>query len=304
MLKHVLVPLDGSPLAESALPYAEVLARRTGAALTLVRATRHASGPAQVRAIEEAEGYLTDLATSLGDRGVTAEAAVPYGSPSTWIVEEVGLRKIDLIVMATHDRTGPDRWLHGSVAEAVVRHSGVPVFVVRAADGMRPTERLDQPAPVLVVPLDGSRFSEAALPVACDLAGALGARLVLVGVVPSPGQLVAGEGAVVTYVGEDFQALAEDTRMYLSDVARRITPSPEWVMCTGDAATEIAAEAQAQGAAAIVMATHGRTGLARSLFGSVAGQTMHQGATPVVLIRPGQLRSSEAPAPAVNLAAV
>jgi nucleotide-binding universal stress UspA family protein len=304
MLKHVLVPLDGSPSAESALPYAEVLARRTGAALTLVRATQQASGPAQARAIEDAEGYLTDLATSLGDRGVTAEVAVPYGSPSTWIVEEVGLRKIDLIVMATHDRTGPDRWLHGSVAEAVVRHSGVPVFVVRAADGLRPTQRLDQWAPVLVVPLDGSPFSEAALPVACDLAGALNARLVLVGVVPPPGQLVAGEGALVTYVGEDFQALAEDTRLYLSDVASRITPTPEWVMCTGDPATEIAAEAQARGAAAIVMATHGRTGLARSLFGSVAGQVMHEAAAPLVLIRPGKLRSSEAPAPAASLAPV
>jgi nucleotide-binding universal stress UspA family protein len=304
MLKHVLVPLDGSPLAESALPYAEVLARRTGAALTLVRATPHASGPAQVRAIEDAEGYLTDLATGLGDRGVTAQVAVPYGSPSTWIVDEVGLRNIDLIVMATHDRTGPDRWLHGSVAEAVVRHSGVPVFVVRAADGMRPTERLDQPAPVLVVPLDGSRFSEAALPVACDLAGALDARLVLVGVVPPPGQLVAGEGSVMTYVGEDFETLAEDTRLYLSDVARRITPSPEWIMCTGDPATEITREAQARGAAAIVIATHGRTGLARSLFGSVAGHIMHQGIAPVVLIRPDQLRSFGAPAPAVNLAAV
>jgi nucleotide-binding universal stress UspA family protein len=304
MLKHVLVPLDGSPSAESALPYAEVLARRTGAALTLVRATPYASGPAQVRAIEDAEKYLTDLAMGLGDRGVNAEVAVPYGSPSTWIVEEVGLRKIDLIVMATHDRTGPDRWLHGSVAEAVVRHSGVPVFVVRAADGLRPTQRLDQSAPVLVVPLDGSPFAEAALPVACDLAGALNARLVLVGVVPAPGQLVAGDGAVVTYVAEDFEALAEDTRMYLSDVAARITPSPEWVMCTGDAATEIAAEAQARGAAAIVMATHGRTGLARSLLGSAAGHIMYQGATPLVLIRPGQLRASEVPAHAVNLAPV
>jgi hypothetical protein len=68
--------------------------------------------------------------------------------------------------MATHDRTGPSRWVHGSAAEAVVSRASIPVMVVRAAEGPRPARRFDQPRPVLVVPLDGSAFAEAALPIA------------------------------------------------------------------------------------------------------------------------------------------
>src|SRR5437868_1796370 len=127
MLKNILVPVDGSPVAEAALPYATALARRTGATLTLVRAARATghpfnAGDGQAEAVAEAEIYLATKAGELAAQGFTVETGVPYGTPSTWIPNEVELRKADMIVMATHDRTGPKRWMQGSVAETVVNH--------------------------------------------------------------------------------------------------------------------------------------------------------------------------------------
>src|SRR5207248_6958954 len=115
MLKNILVPLDGSPLAEAALPYARAIASRAEASLVLVRAAHRSSVSAdvaidQLRAISQAEGYLTLLADSLKAHGFIVQTGVPFGgAPADWIVEETELRHIDLIVMATHDRIGPDR---------------------------------------------------------------------------------------------------------------------------------------------------------------------------------------------------
>ena len=102
------------------------------------------------------------------------------------------------------------------VAEAVVSHAGVPVLLVRATEGVRPIERLGVPRPELIVPLDGSSLAEAALPLARGLAKALGGHIVLVGVIPTPGQLIAEQGgAIGTYVGSDHARLESEAREYL-----------------------------------------------------------------------------------------
>jgi nucleotide-binding universal stress UspA family protein len=295
MYTNILVPLDGTPVSEAALRYAEALAGKAGAGLTLVRSV-HAgllrdSGAGQVRAIAEAEDYLAEYAADLTTRGFTVQTGMPYGlSPAEWIVEEVDLRCADLVVMATHDRVGTDRVLHGSVAEDVVHRSPVPVVLVRAAEGLRPVEAFQRAQPSIVVPLDGSTLAESALAPAIELAKAIGGRMVLMGVVPAPGELVAGEGgAVITYVGDEFARLEDDARTYLQSLGSRVAAggmSVTSVVRNGKPAVEIADVAHAQSAAAIVMATHARTGLARSLLGSVAGEVLHQSPSPVMLVHP------------------
>src|ERR1051326_1951099 len=122
MFKNILVPLDGSLLAEAALPYAKALAARTGGRLTLVRAAHYASllgdkAVEQHRSVEIAEDYLERQVERLAAEGYTGQAAVPFGgSTANWIVEEADIRGAELVVMATHDRVGADRWLHGRVA--------------------------------------------------------------------------------------------------------------------------------------------------------------------------------------------
>jgi len=306
MLKNILVPLDGTPMSEAALAYAKVLAAKTGGSLTLMRAVHAVSsadaGSKQGRAIAEAEEYLAEFASELTERGFTVTTGVPYGSaPAAWIVDEVGLRAADLIVMATHDRAGTDRLLHGSVAEEVVHRSPVPVMLIRAAEGLRPAEGFHREQPAIVVPLDGSPLAESALSAAVALASAIGGRFVLVGVVPAASELIAGEGgAIVAYTGEEHARLEGDAEAYLRSSGERVAAdgmSVTSLVRSGKPAAEIADIAYTQSAAAIVMATHGRTGLVRTMRGSVAGEVVHRSTCPVVLVSPAWERRPVACAP-------
>jgi len=305
VFESILVPLDGSTHAEAALPFAKAIAARTAARLILVRTAQNPSPLGDVtyqqqhHTLERAVDYLALMSDDLIAQGFDVKTGVPYaGSAAEWIVEESQFRKADLIVMATHDRVGPDRWVHGSVAEGVVHTSSAPVLLVRSHAAEQRAQRFNAAQPVLIVPLDGSDLAEAALPLARAMAHTLHARVILVGVVPRAGQLVAGQvGAIVTYVGADLDALEAEAKAYLEASAARVgvMPGVEAVVRYGDPAAEIAALAEEHAAAAVVMATHGRTGLVRAMLGSVAGGVLHHSKTPVLLIRPAVLRPAEQP---------
>ena len=298
MFKNILVPLDGSPLAEAALPYAKALAARTGARLTLMRAAHYASllgdmAVEQYRSVELAEDYLERQVERLAADGYAVQAVVPFGgSTATWIVEEADISHADLVIMATHDRVGADRWVHGSVAETVVHRSITPVMVVRGGVVEQLAKRFADKDPVLIVPLDGSELAEAALPVAHGLADSLGGRLVLVGVTPAPGQFIAGQaGAIMAYSAPEIAELQAGVQAYLGRMAAR--GKVDVIVRSGDAATQIALVAQEYMSAAVVMATHGRTGALRSILGSVAGNVVHHSSGPVMLVRARLAQAAE-----------
>jgi nucleotide-binding universal stress UspA family protein len=303
MIKNIIVPLDGSLVGAAALPYAEALAERVGARLTLVRAAHvqrpTADGVDQQRAVAEAEDYLAALAEQLRARGFEVETGIPFGgSAARWILEEIDLRRADLVVMATHDRVGPDRWIHGSIAEVVVGHASVPVLLVCPTHGAHLAQPFTSERPVLIVPLDGSELAEAALPLASEFAATFGGRIVLVGVMPGPDDLVAAQGGVMTYAGDDYEVMLADARVYLDGIGTRLTGvgfTASTVVRSGNPAQQIAAVASDQGAAIVVMATHGRTGIVRSMLGSVAGETLHHSPCPVLLIHPATLHPIEVP---------
>jgi nucleotide-binding universal stress UspA family protein len=305
MFSSILVPLDGSPVAEAALPYARSLAARTGATLTLVRAAKQSalfgnSDESQQQAIACAEDYVGQFATALSDQGLTIETGVPFGGdPARWIVEECDVHHADLIVMATHDRIGVNRWLHGSVAESVVHATKLPVMIVKASSPPELAQRFDVGQPVLVVPLDGSAFAESALPVATRLAGVTRARIVLMMVVPNQTNwLVTQTGMLVTSSEAEFAEMERDGRVYLESIATNVRMSGlevQAIVRIGDPALEIASIGQQYAAAAIVMATRGRTGIVRSMLGSVAGAVLHGANVPVVVTHPSRQRGTEQP---------
>jgi len=135
---RVLVPLDGSPLAEVAVSWATQLAG-PDATLLLLRAAEALAlpgvdqSPAQIQVVREAEDYLTALAARLRGEGVkNVETSVWYGPAPSVIVEAASRRKADLIVMSTHGRSGLGRLVMGSVAESVLRGTTTPILLVRA----------------------------------------------------------------------------------------------------------------------------------------------------------------------------
>ncbi len=151
MYRRIVVPLDGSELAERALPDAEGLARVIGVPLHLVRAVEPANlssldlygvadyGVLTQALVEEqtsAQEYLERTASALAERGLVATTDLRQGRAATEIVASV--EPGDLIVIASHGRGGMARWFLGSVAEEVARRSSVPVLLVRAAPNTEP----------------------------------------------------------------------------------------------------------------------------------------------------------------------
>jgi nucleotide-binding universal stress UspA family protein len=143
--KKILVPLDGSALAESALGRALDFVN-AGATLMLLRAAEAHTLPgvdpsnAQVEVVREAEEYLAAVAARLAEKGVNqVETSVWYGPAALAIVEAAHLRKADLIVMSTHGRSGLGRLILGSVAESVLRGTTTPIMLLRTEEA--PVER-------------------------------------------------------------------------------------------------------------------------------------------------------------------
>ncbi len=147
-LDKILVPLDGSALAESAIARAVDLAGERSVTLMLLRAAEAHTLPgadpteAQVEVVREAEEYLAAVAARLRDKGVKAvETSVWYGPAAPAIVDAARLRKADLIVMSTHGRSGLGRLILGSVAESVLRGTTTPILLLRTPDAPVETPR-------------------------------------------------------------------------------------------------------------------------------------------------------------------
>lgn len=140
-VKTILVPLDGSALAESALLPAAELARQYGARLVALRAAEAHGLPMadpverQVQAVRAAETYLAEVRERIvRERLADVETSVWYGPAPEAIVEAARFRKVDLIVMSSHGRSGFGRLVLGSVAETVLRGTRVPILLIRPGE--------------------------------------------------------------------------------------------------------------------------------------------------------------------------
>jgi len=140
MYQSILVPLDGSKLAEAILPEVKELAALLRSRLNLILVSRAHVLPgidpteAQVKVVRGAQEYLEKLKEQLTVKDIVIEIHTPYGNPAEKILEVCRRHDIDLIAMSTHGRSGVGRWLLGSVAEKVVRHSEKPVLLLRARE--------------------------------------------------------------------------------------------------------------------------------------------------------------------------
>lgn len=294
LYQTILVPLDGSALGELALPVAEALARKADAQLVLVRSvwkpeTRQLDPvQAQFEDVQAVKVYLADIARRLGEQGRLVTRAFPDLPPAHSILSEIEHHQADLVVMSTHGRSGLGRWIFGSVAEAVLARSPVPVWLVRGI-GRRPPDLFEVAQPRILVPLDGSPFGEAALPHAKALARLLDATVVLLHVLPGAAPLEEEEPNFEAQgAGAD---LADDTAAmhYLVVWAERLRLEGvrvQTTVLTGPAPETIIQASQVSNIDLIVMGTHGRSGLPRVVLGSVALEVLRRGALPTVLVRP------------------
>jgi len=303
MIENVLVPLDGSELAERALPYARVLAKNRAIRLYLIRAVVPGdlldTGPVpdEPKLRADAEAYLEGLTSGrLGNASV--RASVYYGEAAETILAEMRARKIDLLLMSTHGRSGLGRWIYGSVADQVLRNATVPVLLVPSACNR--TWPDDRPIRI-AVPLDGSDLAAEVLTPARDLAKALDGEIHLIRAVEQPSYAYVGRSpnavdlpvAVPVPMGGASQAEAEN---YLGRIAAELRAMGQYAeshVIGGGAVSGIIDLSRDIGADVIAMATHGRGGVVRMLMGSVATTVLQQSSIPIMLVRPAVVRQQK-----------
>jgi nucleotide-binding universal stress UspA family protein len=271
MTKTIIVPLDGSRFAERALAPARTLARQTDASIVLLM-SRLGGDPepdAYFQSVSERAGIAAPRVVVIPDR--LAATAIPMVA---------GTEPDPLICMSTRGHSGPGVALFGSVAEEVLRRIDVPaVFVGPSATGAS-----DQDFEQLVVCLDGSETADAVVPVASSLARDIDADLWLVRVAGSDGRLdVPSTLEVETLEAAPLERIAR--------VLNNADINVSWEILHGaNPATAIVEFAKSLSSPLIAMTTHGRTGFARVVAGSVTMSVVHQAPCPVFVVRSQGLR--------------
>ncbi|MEX0750771.1 MAG: universal stress protein [Dehalococcoidia bacterium] len=289
----ILVPLDGSDLAEGAVPYAVALARALKERVVLFTAWEGteselgANFPSMAMEVEQkATTHFTDYLEAVKQRigdGVDVETVIRAGDGGVEILKaanETGARQL---VIATHGRSGIGRWLYGSTAGHLLRSADVPVVAVGPQALEKP--KADIAVKHILVPLDGSDMSEMAIPVGVGLAKAFGARVSLVRVVRWAVQAYPYTlpDAYLPQVDEELEAGA---KKYLQRKESEIKDVEARAFVIRGAVAEGLQEfIDKEAADFVVMTTHARAGLARLALGSVADR-MLQAPVPVMLVRP------------------
>jgi len=271
--ESIIVPLDGSKLAEVALPYAEELGARTGSDITLLSVLEFASNQDTAylqRIIHATRHHAEKYLVIPGSKEVNVGATTRVGNPAEAIVDFSCTWDHKLIVMATHGRSGIGRWALGSVADKVVRSpTNLPVMLIRGKKA-RPDVRQKRLLRKALVPLDGSISSQAVIPYISRLALKLQMSLTLFQVVQQTNNHKADAESYLQ------AQCAELEQQGISAQYRVKVGSP------ADAIIELADELFVD---LVAMSTRGRTGIPSWTIGSVAHKVLLAGNTPLLLLR-------------------
>jgi nucleotide-binding universal stress UspA family protein len=306
MYRSILVPLDGSPFSEHALPLALTMARRAQARVHLMQVHISPVPPlyAQVQAYEtmiepelkkRENAYLRAVEERVKQAGVTAvTSALPAGPVIETIEKEVVAQQADLVVMTTHGRGPLSRFWLGSVADQLVRQSTAPVLLVRPSEGPADLHKEVVP-PKVLIPLDGSPLAEQILPAALAMGSLMKAECALLRIVAWTGPL----GTSQDYANLPIEAKRwleklrdiheqemQQARDYLDQVAGKHQGIPLTTRVISAEQPASAIVAEAGNAGIIALATHGRHGLPRLFLGSVADKVIRSAHGPVLVYRP------------------
>jgi nucleotide-binding universal stress UspA family protein len=296
--KTILVPLDGSTFAESALPLALALSLKTKATLHLLTVVEPIPAFAyeewEAAAKEWAEDYLANAASRVSaSAGGKVATALRTSHVVEALVSEVRSAKADLVVMATHGRGALSRAWLGSVADGFMRQAEVPVIYVRPEEGKGSPAEPRADFKTILVPLDGSELSEAALAHATEFGELFGSAYHLTRVVSYPLDLASPYLPHTVQMNQSILADAKAAAAeYLEAHAQRmrkrglrVTTS---VTVDAQAGHGILTEADAVGCDLVAMATHGRKGVSRLVLGSTTDKVLRGTHVPLLLYRPSQ----------------
>jgi nucleotide-binding universal stress UspA family protein len=291
----IIVPLDGSELSERALSYAVLFAEKMkkrvllvtiweGAEEALTEILPDVAGDLFKAGQEYYTNYLKDVAKRHATAGVKIDAEVILGKPADEIVKLAEERDTCFVAFATHGRSGLSRWWSGSVASELARRLRVPRLMVG------PKVLAQSPKQIVIdavlVPLDGSPRSEAALPAATEVANLFGAKVHLAEVLSPTSQAFFFDMPSPAAIDVQ-QELQKAAAAYLKKTGAALSGADvESKVLLGAPADALIDHGEEQGVDLVVMASHGRGGIARVTLGSVADRMVSQSPAPVYLVRP------------------
>lgn len=297
MFEKILIPLDGSELAERALEPALALAEKANSQVIFLSVpvpnhfVRQHNGigvlyPLQAleKAHQETNEYLDALKKGKARKGYSLNVIIHDGDPASVIVDTAVAEKADLIVMSTHGRSGFSRWMIGSVTTKVLRQAPCPVLVIRSSKLISR----------ILIPLDGSGLAEQALEPGFEIASGLEAEVLLLTVQESMEvsslEIAQFEKAEKGLGVRVEQSVYERDESYLETLAqyyeKALEVHTQYAVADGPVSHCILDAADNWNADLIIMATHGRTGLQRWVYGSVTEKILRGANCSLLIIRP------------------
>lgn len=310
MFRKVLVPLDGSPLAECVLPHVVALGRAFDADVTLLHVLPESSSAGRTMPVDPLEWqasragalmYLDEKVQLLGEQGVKCSRVLLEGQPPQRILEHAHEHGADLIVLSSHGKDGLSGWNLASVAQKTVLRSQVSTLVIRAYRAE--TAGPDAPAyRRVLVPMDGSQRAECALSPATALAGFLGAELVLAHIRVRPRPYFPRQGPVLPEDTELIERLVErqegEAQQYFDRLKARLPLAVRTRIAFSDqAAVALYDVIREEHADLVVMSAHGHTGTTRWPHGRTTTHFLLYGATHLLIVQdlaPQQCEPTEA----------
>lgn len=287
--KKILVPLDGSEIAEKALPFVKSIARLKNSNVTLFAVSLTVFVDRRDRLFTS---YLEVTAKQLNEEGIKTTTATSYGDVAREIIKYANSNKIDLIVMATHGYSRAKQWMFGSITQKVLYGTKIPVLLIKskAPDASVEFNKI-------LLPLDGSPFSESTFPYVVELAKKTNKEVLLLHiceppVVPSYGSRPISptwekhrddmwkemEGMSTSYLKKTMAALKKKG---VKKLKSRVIKAQ-----SADVAKTIIQISKEENIDLIIIAARGRSGVSSWVYGSIANKIVDEFSRPILLIRP------------------
>ncbi len=305
MYSKIVVPLDGSELAEGVLPHVAEVIRDRGSYVYLLTVASVARGAAPAltdllsssgntheerqRVEQEVTAYLREVAGELEPVAAEVQVGVRFGRPAEEVLTFAGEVDADLIAMSTHGRSGISRWVFGSVTDRVLHGALCPLLLVRTAP-VQPSIAYQH----ILVPLDGSETAEQVLPYVSALIRPNYTRIFLTSVLPNglsdrTVTLLASSPPGLQLSTTALSKAEVQLTAYLRSVAAALRERGATVQTTvrkGSPAEEVLAEAAENEVDLIIMTAHGFSGVSRWVYGNVAGKILQGAHCPILLVHP------------------
>ncbi len=296
MFEHLLVPLDGSSLAECVLPHALAMAQTLGARVTLLQVVEQEEPAGRTRAIDpldwqyseaEAGAYLQDIAERLRAAGLSAAQVLLQGDPAECAIDYVQAEQVDLILLSSHGRSGLSGWNISSVVQKIFARAHVSILLVPAYH--RATSELDALRyERLLVPLDGSQRAECVLPLVGALAAEHTSKVILGHVVRKPelprrASPSREDRALVEALTERNRSEAS---LYLEELRARLSaPADIHLLVEDHVAATLHQLAVGEDVDLVVLSAHGYSGETRWPYGSLATSFIMYGNKPLLIVQ-------------------